>query len=224
MKAFRKASVLAACIVFLCAGFARASYLDLGNESTYPIYVSVNGVQQTAARAGSYTASLDGVALEFLYCVDFFKTVKLDTDYKSTVVNRDGVLYGEPVRNADQVAWLLDNYGVGGNGNDAAALQAAIWNVVSTPEKVVTLDSRAGAAQLGYYETYLDGLAAALNVGETGNVSDYYWITPGTENKYGGLIEYQGLVGASPVPVPAAAWLLGAGLFGLVGIRRKARN
>lgn len=28
-------------------------------------------------------------------------------------------------------------------------------------------------------------------------------------------------VGAQPVPVPAAAWLLGSGLLGLVGIRRK---
>lgn len=29
---------------------------------------------------------------------------------------------------------------------------------------------------------------------------------------------------ASPVPVPAAAWLLGAGLIGLVGVRRKSRK
>ncbi|WP_425389242.1 VPLPA-CTERM sorting domain-containing protein [Desulfobulbus elongatus] len=29
---------------------------------------------------------------------------------------------------------------------------------------------------------------------------------------------------ASPVPVPAAAWLLGCGLMGLVGLRRKAQQ
>jgi hypothetical protein len=28
--------------------------------------------------------------------------------------------------------------------------------------------------------------------------------------------------GATPVPVPAAAWMLGVGLVALVGIRRKA--
>jgi len=30
-----------------------------------------------------------------------------------------------------------------------------------------------------------------------------------------------GLVSAAPVPVPAAAWLLGSGLLGLMGLRRK---
>jgi len=29
---------------------------------------------------------------------------------------------------------------------------------------------------------------------------------------------------AAPVPIPAAAYLLGSGLLGLVGIRRKARK
>ena len=28
---------------------------------------------------------------------------------------------------------------------------------------------------------------------------------------------------AAPVPVPAAAWLLGSGLLGLVGLRRRSR-
>jgi hypothetical protein len=40
-----------------------------------------------------------------------------------------------------------------------------------------------------------------------------------------GLANGSGLdVGASPVPVPAAAWLLGSGLVGLIGIRRKHKN
>jgi hypothetical protein len=29
--------------------------------------------------------------------------------------------------------------------------------------------------------------------------------------------------GANPVPVPAAVWLLGSGLIGLVGLRRRKR-
>lgn len=32
------------------------------------------------------------------------------------------------------------------------------------------------------------------------------------------------LVSGSPVPIPAAAWLLGSGLIGLIGLRRKMRG
>ena len=31
-------------------------------------------------------------------------------------------------------------------------------------------------------------------------------------------------VSATPTPIPAAAWLLGSGLVGLVGVRRRMKN
>ena len=82
----------------------------------------------------------------------------------------------------------------------------------------VTIGTSANSAQQSLYNGYL--LALGNNTGDVGN---YSWITPGKDTINGGVIEYQGLVG-SPVPVPAAAWLLGAGLIGLVGVRRKVRG
>jgi hypothetical protein len=42
-------------------------------------------------------------------------------------------------------------------------------------------------------------------------------VNPGTN----GTFEYSLSANASVVPIPAAAWLLGSGLLGLIGIRRK---
>lgn len=39
-----------------------------------------------------------------------------------------------------------------------------------------------------------------------------------------GKISNVGVVDGAPVPVPAAAWLLGSGLIGLVGVRRKFKK
>jgi hypothetical protein len=47
------------------------------------------------------------------------------------------------------------------------------------------------------------------------------WVTWGS----GGLdFEALGVINASPVPIPGAVWLLGTGLIGLVGIRRRSRG
>ena len=219
MKAFTKTAVLAVvCMVFLCAGSARANTLELGTSYT-SIWMSVNGAQVSYG-GGPYSPSyLDGVLLDFLYCVDLFKTVGLGQEYDATDVNRLGFIYGKELNNAGQVAWLLDNYAVGADTqNEKAALQAAIWHVVNKGVNDVTIGTSANSAQQSLYNGYL--LALGNNTGDVGN---YSWITPGKDTINGGVIEYQGLVG-SPVPVPAAAWLLGAGLIGLVGVRRKVRG
>ncbi len=45
-----------------------------------------------------------------------------------------------------------------------------------------------------------------------GNLSSFYGAVVGLKD------------GSRPVPIPAAAWLLGSGLFGLVGLRRRQRK
>lgn len=226
MKAFGKTLVLAVvCMVFVFAGSVKANTLKLGNSSS-SILMSVNGAQTTYG-GGPYTPShLNGVMLDFLYCVDLFKTVTLGQEYATTAVNRDGVIYGDPLRNAGQVAWLLDSYAVEADTKDErVALQAAIWHVANDGREIngitqnITIGSYVSLNQKNLYDGYITALG-----NNSSDVGNYLWITPGKDTINGGVIEYQGLVGSSPVPVPAAAWLLGAGLVGLVGIRRKVRG
>ena len=103
---------------------------------------------------------------------------------------------------------------------------------------------------LAYYDTSGSGPQTGWGLSNTGpfsNVqSNYYWsateYAPDTNYAwdfytYSGLQPYNvktytsyawavhtGDVGASAVPVPAAAWLFGSGLLGLIGVSRKRRR
>jgi hypothetical protein len=157
-------------------------------------------------------STLNGVALPWVYCIGRVTTVYVPGDYGQTYVNTTtGMVYDNQfgpanslnqVFNAPQVAFLLATYA--GKGEDQVALQAAIWHVI---DPTVSLSNTSGS--------YADYLAYLTGVG-SGDPSQFEWLSPGIGTQY-----YQGLITA--VPIPAAVWLLGSGLLGLVG-RRRFRN
>ena len=174
----------------------------------------MNGNSVTEGGGSIDVSYLNGNQLSYLYCVDLFKRVYVPGDYPSTVVNNAGLIYGSPLANADQVAWLLSHYGTAGQGDAAIALQAAIWTVING-FNVYHLD--AAAPQYGLYDSYLTALG-----NNTGDVSDFLWITPGTSDVAGALTQYQGLVGIT-VPEPGVLTLLGLGLVALGITRRRSK-
>jgi hypothetical protein len=84
-----------------------------------------------------------------------------------------------------------------------------------------------------YFDVYIDGFQFADNYAFTTNFTDingfnaleiYTGYVAGTSTRAAGsyLVDNISLTGTSaPVPVPAAVWLLGSGLLGLFGVRRK---
>lgn len=213
-----KKVVLTLVSVFLLvlSGFAQADTFQAGNTFS-TIYAVVNG-SSSAEGGGSLDVSyLNGEQLDYVYCLDMFTTVNVPYTYDNTVVTHDGTIYGQPVNNADDVAWLLQNYGTAGQGDGAVALQAAIWKVIG--EGVYTFDINRTLStpnQVNLYDTYLTSL-----VGQSGTVGQFYWITPGTLDSDGRLLQYQGLVAPSPVPGPPAIICLATGLIGLWTVRRR---
>ena len=212
MKVLKKASVLVASILCFWVGSAQADILNVGGSFTYPLYL-LHGTERLTEGGGSIdTSYLNGERIAYLYCVDPWTVVYSSSTYDDTIVTTDGTIYGSPLSSAGQIAWLLSNYGTGGQGEAAYAMQAAIWHVV---DPSLTIDPvRSTPNQVALYNYYLTSLGS-----NTGNVSDFIWLTPGkTSNE----TKYQGLVGpGSPTPIPSAIWLLGFGLVGLVGLRRK---
>jgi len=216
----KKIYVFAVCMLFLLVGVASATdVLQIGGTYTGGIALLENGTTPLSEGGGSVDPSyLNGAPLEYLYCADIFTTVNVPGTYPNTAVNNAGDIYGKPLNNAGQVAWLLSNYGTAGQGAQAYALQAAIWHVIfeGTGTTIAIDPGNSTAQEVNLYNSYLAALGS-----NTGNVSQFDWITPGTLDSNGQLVQYQGLVGAPSVPLPVPIFLLGSGLIGLVGVRRR---
>jgi hypothetical protein len=240
----KKVLFFTACILFTLAGGAQAYYdLSLGGNFSYPIYSIVNtgsGPQAESYGGGSVdTSSLNGATLPWVYCVDFIKVVYVPGDYASTTTNNAGFIYGQQLPYAAQVAWLLTNENpTSGQGDQQKALQAAIWTVINdglvnplenqSKNYVYQLDpTQSSSTVVADYEKYLDDVITYGKSG--GNIANFIWMTPGTSDSNGQVVDYQGLVTARnsltgegfETPIPAAGWLLGAGLLGITGLRRK---
>jgi hypothetical protein len=109
------------------------------------------------------------------------------------------------------------------------------WNISSTPYPLVTYSGNTtllagttywlvihdinGHARVTFSPTYAANLGA--NLPETHN----NYQSPDTYfGMGGGPLMFQVTTSTAPVPIPAAVWLLGSGLVGLIGIRRKFRK
>jgi len=193
---------------------AQADTLYMGTSYNIIDY-TYNSTTYTGNRGGgSFDVSkLNDVVLPYLYCVDLNSTITLGTTYNDTVVRTDGYVKNGYVNNASQVAFLLFAYAndASGTAYKEAALQAAIWEVIYGDN--FTLASTNSTDIKNQYDSYIKGIG-------THNVAAFRWITPQT-----GTTMYQGQVtgggSGENVPIPPTAWLLGAGLVGLIGLRRK---
>ncbi|MDR3567031.1 MAG: PEP-CTERM sorting domain-containing protein [Syntrophobacteraceae bacterium] len=212
----RKAIIASGIAIALLAtvGMARADSLYVGSSYTYPIHIVDNGVQKTVGGGSIDPSTLNGTLLKYMYCINPDLEISAGTTYANTIVTTNGVIGGTPghgVTNAGQIAWLLGNYGTGGQGANAYALQVAIWH---EEDSTITMDTFHSTAQeIGLYNSYLSSLG-----GNTGNVSDFLWITP--QNSCGQIFQEQ--VGA--VPEPPTLLLLGTCLAVFAALRLKARQ
>ena len=128
--------------------------------------------------------------------------VELDAYYNSTMIQTVNTTAGQSYNLS--FAYSPRPYvGKGSNGIDVF--------FGSTPVASLAADGGSVTSWIVYNYT----------VTATESLTDLQFVATGVSDSYGGYID---AVSLNAVPVPPALWLLGSGLVGLVGIRRKIGN
>jgi hypothetical protein len=175
----------------------------------------------TSVFAGSFKMEEVGDPLNkfVAWCLDLAAVIKLNDTFKET-----GTPFGAPDDLLTDVqkgrvqgifdAHLDDALASGATG--AAGLQLALWEAISDDTFNLTAGNfavSAGAAVIAKANSYLSFTL--------GSAKDY--VVSYLQNERTGPPRGQNLVTASPVPLPAAAWLLVGGIGALVATRRRRR-
>jgi hypothetical protein len=207
----------------LASAAAQADTVTVGNTYSGAFDMIVNGSVDAGVGGGNVGGSsgvIGGVTYNWaaFYCADLFTDASLNTTYNG-LYNQTGVIGGNAVVNAGQIAWLVVNIGTTLTTQaQFQGLQGVIWTLESPG--IVSWDyADNSAASTEWYTTFTTELGT-----HTAPVSDVWWINPINGN---GDYAYQGFVAAdwTEVPEPVSVTLLGTGalaLAAMVGSRRRA--
>lgn len=182
--------------------------LENGNWRTKTTYGGNFG-SFSGRRGKEKGAVLEGIKLTAAYCIDLFHSVGLNGKYKANVT-RDGVIADRgAIRNAGQIAWLMTNQSKKAKTlSQQAGFQAAIWEQV--------YGDKFELVSTGAVKTAYDGFIAALG-NNIAPVNSVLWIDPHS----GRNLSRSNQDMVATTPIPAAMWLFGTGMIGLVGIKKR---
>lgn len=179
-----------------------------------------NPLTQSASEFNiTFSQPFENLSSTFAYCVELSQSISFGTTYtKYTSQEVFGSYLG--------AAWLIEQYipnpagGVNLTGATdivlISALQSAIWTVTGQ-NTYNPIDSN-NAGQQKVYEKYTE-MITAYNTAVNNKVD---FAALGLQKGYQLLVSNKNqdiIVRTSAVPVPAAVWMLGSGLVGLLGLR-----
>jgi hypothetical protein len=159
------------------------------------------------------------------FCIDPVPTVVVPGTYTYTPQQLSG--------SGLQAAWLMNYYAPALRGpygsytydETGLGVQLAIWHVLGFSTK--TSSSTNVNSLASYLESIVPAATGLTYLSGPGGSGPYYALMYGPSGSNPPALT-QPLIGGplsgTPVPIPPTVWLLGSGLLGLVGLRRKFRK
>ncbi len=206
------------CLWLACAGSARA---DLSMQLT-----GLPSTTYGSYYVGTYQVTVNGTPMN-LICDDFTKEITLNETWSATPLSgtqigsmkfANAASYGNGAASATQayqeVFWLSSQLVNPSNSSSVAAIHFAIWTVLDPA--VTGAPNGSGAASTSYW---LNLASQSQNYSGV-NMANYEVYAP---NPLSSSQEFIG-VNQSPVPLPPSVMLMGTGLIGVVGLRKRLKR
>lgn len=185
------------------------------------------GPRDVSALAGGFRVT-DGAENFIAWCLDIATNLSLPSDYTTTTTPFAASIgaFSDTVTSNIQKLFDTSYSTLDLDGNkQSGAFQLALWEILYETSGTFDLtagtfyQSRTGTAQ-DHAETIANGFLAGLDGPVTQRYRLTFWESIGGD----GAKRSQNLVSVEPIPLPAAAWMLIAGVGALAGTRRFGRG
>ncbi len=217
IKAVAKSVLIMAVMCSLWLGAAGAARADLSMQLT-----GLSSYTSGGYYVGFDTVTVNGTPMSLL-CDDFTKSISLNSTWSAVGVSGTQVAsmkfasgpYGNGATTATQayqeVFWLTSQLANQTNSGVVGALHFAIWTVLDPATTGAPTGSGTNST------SYWLNLAGQSSNYSSVNMANYEVYVPNP------LSSSQEFIGIKPVPVPPSMILMGTGLLGVAGLRKRLK-